>query len=77
MHILKELKPDIVCLTETWLDKSTPENNFIPDGYHIIRKDRTDTFKQKYGRNKGGGIAILHKEHMKVETKNYLTNKTE
>ena len=77
MHILKELKPDIVCLTETWLDKSTPENNFIPDGYHIIRKDRTDNFKQKYGRNKGGGIAILHKEHMKVETKNYLTNKTE
>ena len=77
MHIFKELKPDIACLTETWLDKSTPENNFIPDGYQIIRKDRTDLFKQRYGRNKGGGIAILFKEHMKVEIKNYLTNKIE
>ena len=43
----------------------------------MIRKDREESFKQKYGRNKGGGVAILHKEHIKVEKKKYLTDDTE
>ena len=77
LYILKEMDPDILCLTETWLDQSTPQNNFIPNGYSMIRKDRTEAFKQQYGRNKGGGVAVIHKEHLKVETKSYLTNKTE
>ena len=77
LHILKEINPDIVCLTETWLDQSTPQNNFIPSGYSIIRKDRTEAFKQRYGRNRGGGIAVLYKDNIKIETKSYLTNKTE
>ena len=77
LHILKEINPDIVCLTETWLDQSTPQNNFIPNGYSMIRKDRTEAFKQKYGRNRGGGVAVIHKENLKIEIKSHLTNKTE
>ena len=76
-YILDELKPDIACLTETWLDSSTPKNSFIPIGYTMIRKDRPESFKQKYGRNRGGGIAIVHKEGLKIDLKNYITNKTE
>ena len=76
-YILNELKPDIVCLTETWLDNSTKENCFIPSGYNIIRKDRSEIFKQKYGRNKGGGIAVVYKNGLKIDTKNYITNKIE
>ena len=76
-YILKELNPDIVCLTETWLDQSTPQNSFIPNGYSMIRKDRTEAFKQRYGRNHGGGVAVIHKQHLKIELKSHLTNKTE
>ena len=76
-HLLLEIKPDIVCLTETWLDKSTPQNSFIPEGYNIIRKDRSEAFKQKYGRNKGGGVAVVFKESLKVDVKSYITNKVE
>ena len=76
-HIISELNPDILCLTETWLDDSVPLQADVPDGYSIIRKDRSDNFKQKYGRNKGGGIAILYKKHIKVEEKTYLTDKIE
>ena len=75
--ILKELDPDIVCLTETWFDNSVPAQGYIPSGYKIIRKDRNEDFKQKYGKNKGGGIAILYKSHLKVEKKDYMTDKVE
>lgn len=76
-QILNKLDPDIVCITETWLDNSVPAQGFIPDGYKIIRKDRSDDFKQKYGRNKGGGIAVLYKSHLKVEKKEYMSDKVE
>lgn len=75
--ILKGLDPDIVCLTETWLDTSVPAQGHVPAGYKIIRKDRSEDFKQKYGKNKGGGIAILYKCHLKVEKKEYMTDKVE
>ena len=76
-RIIDELDPDIICLTETWMDDSVPQNSCIPDGYKIIRKDRGENYKQKYGRNKGGGIAILHKEHIKVVKSDHLTDDTE
>ena len=76
-YLIDEMHPDLICLTETWFDESIPSNAFVPEGYSIIRKDRDDTFKQKYGRNRGGGIAILHKKHIKVEKKTYLTDKVE
>ena len=76
-NIVTELDPDIVTLTETWFDDSSPLQACVPDGYSIIRKDRSDGFKQKYGRNKGGGVAILHKQQIKIEKKKYLTDPIE
>ena len=76
-YITNKLNPDIICLTETWFDDSVPLKTCVPDGYKIIRKDRSDEFKQKYGRNKGGGVAVLYKDHIKVEKKEYLTDKVE
>ena len=58
-----ETDADILCLTETWFDDSIPSHGFVPEGYRIIRKDRSNDFKQKYGRNKGGGIAVIYKAH--------------
>ena len=46
-NICINLKPSILCLTETWLDESTKlTQNYIPDGYKYIRKDRTEQFKR-------------------------------
>ena len=65
-NIIEKLKPSILCLTETWLDQSSSRTAFIPDGYKIIRRDRTDEFKQKYGKTNGGGIAVIYKEELKL-----------
>ena len=75
--ICKTIEPDIICLTETWLDESVPSPLCTPSGYKIIRKDRSEVYKQKYGRNKGGGIAVCYKEHLKVERRDYLTEDCE
>lgn len=75
--VVEQTDADIIVLTETWMDDSVPQQACIPEGYSIIRKDRGSAFKQKYGRNKGGGIAILHKEYIKVERKKYLTDNIE
>ena len=64
--ICYELKPAILCLTETWLDASSGPNTFIPEGYQIIRHDRSDEFKQRYGKINGGGVAALHRKELKV-----------
>ena len=72
-HVISETNADIICLTETWLDDSHPKQSNIPEGYRIIRKDRNNSFKQKYGKNRGGGVAILYKEEINVEKKEYLT----
>ena len=54
-NILELLDPDIICLSETWFDLSVPINSHIPEGYNIIRKDRTENFQQKYKKKNGGG----------------------
>lgn len=76
-NILHKLDPDIVALTETWFDDSSPLQTCVPDGYKIIRKDRCENFKQKYGRNRGGGVAVLYKENIKVEKNKYLSDPVE
>ena len=57
--ICAQTKPDILCITETWLNDSVPLNAITPNGYKVIRHDRTEKFKQVYRRNKGGGVAIF------------------
>ena len=69
-RICIQLKPDVLCLTETWLDSSTPQTAYIPEGYRIIRNDRSDEFKQRYGKTSGGGTSILYKKHLKIKSLN-------
>lgn len=76
-HVCQKLKPDIVCATESWFDDAVPSPVCTPTGYKIIRKDRSEEFKQTYGRNKGGGVVVYYKEHLNVERKEYLTDNTE
>ena len=68
-RICMKLKPKIICLTETWLDASTKTAN-MPDGYKILRCDRTDTYKQKYGKTGGGGTAVIYREDIKIRKLN-------
>ena len=69
-EICYSLKPMILCLTETWMDHTVPKNYIVPEGYSIIRKDRTENFKQRYGKSNGGGVAILYKNNVKIKIKN-------
>ena len=46
---------DILCLTETWLSEFIYDNEIIPVGYSIYRKDRT---------RKGGGVLITVKDNI-------------
>ena len=73
----KNLQPDVVCLTETWLDSSSGKTAYIPEGYNVIREDRKDDFKQKYGKNNGGGIAVLYKEELRIRKLNIKNNTEE
>lgn len=68
--VLEELKPDILCLTETWMDESNPKQTLETQDYKVIRKDRTEGFKQLHGKSNGGGIAIIHKRNQKIKVKN-------
>ena len=77
LAIILETNADIICLTETWYDESVPEGFNVPEGYSIIRKDRSPEFLAKYNKKKGGGVAILHKSHLKIQTKNDLMEENE
>ena len=64
-------------MSETWFDESVPKQAYIPPGYKVIRHDRTEIYKQRYGKNHGGGVAIFYKEHLKIERKSYPTDEIE
>ena len=76
-RICLKLKPKIICLTETWLDDSTSHTAGIPDGYKLLRCDRSHVFKQKYGKTNGGGTAILYSDEIKVRKLNINTEDQE
>ena len=75
-EIITQLNPDILCLSETWLDGSTP-TQYVPNGYKILRKDRSDEFLQKYRKIKGGGLAIIYRSYINLTLKPSLTEKDE
>lgn len=56
-HILLAYNPDIVVITETWLNENILNNEIVPPGYELIRKDR---------RTRGGGVAIVLKSGLSV-----------
>ena len=72
-HVLSDFiaenDPDIVVITETWLDKSVDSNEFNPDGYVSFRKDRDLSLYTPgtYKDEKRGGVALLIKEHLKPQ----------
>ena len=75
--LIEETKADIICLVETWLDSSHPKNAYIPNGYKVLRKDRSDNFKEKYNKKTGGGLAIIFKETINISEKKNLSDDTE
>ena len=52
-------KYDFICLSETYLDSSTPDNLIEIEGYKIIRADHP-------GNTKRGGVCIYYKESLPV-----------
>ena len=52
------------------MDESNPKQTLESQEYKILRKDRTEGFKQKYGKSNGCGVAILHKRNQKIKLKN-------
>ena len=78
LEFVQSNKPDLLFLTETWMDSSVPQNSHLLDGYKIIRYDRPEKFKIKYNKpGNGGGIAILYKENLIVEKYNGIREDTE
>lgn len=55
-------KPDICCVTETWLSSDIPDGFVCPKGYTIVRADRG---------TRGGGVALCVKGNI-----NYCVEKT-
>lgn len=49
--------PDLVTLTETWLNSTVFDSEIIPPGYNLFRKDRG---------SKGGGVAVVFKSCLTV-----------
>ena len=65
---VEEHDPEILALSETWMDDSVLNRICELPKYTIIRKDRSDKFKDKYGKKgSGGGVAILYKSYLKIE----------
>lgn len=52
-HLFDSLRPDVVIATETWLDSSINSNEFMPDGFSTVRRDRN---------KHGGGVLIAVRE---------------
>lgn len=50
-------QPDIICITETWLDESVNDNAILLPGYSLIRQDRD---------SRGGGVLLYHKSALSV-----------
>lgn len=58
--LITEESPDIVGITETWLNNDVFDFELFFDGYTLIRRDRADPDKER-----GGGVAFLIKSNLK------------
>ena len=59
-HVSIELKPDIVCISESWTNNDILDAFLKINGYNILcRQDRKDTTK-----GVGGGLLIYVKENI-------------
>ena len=53
-------KYDFLCLSETYMDSSTPNNLIDIEGYNLVRADHKDDTKR-------GGVCIYYKESLPVK----------
>lgn len=53
---IMSMKPDIACVTETWLDDSIDHLSIRIAGYNVIRQDRLS--------RKGGGVMVYIRENL-------------
>ena len=51
LTLIDEERPDIIAITETWLNHTTPRSDIIPNSYTVHRKDRV--------KGRGGGVLIV------------------
>ena len=58
-------KEDFICLSETYLDSSTPNNLIDIEGYNLVRADHPDDTKR-------GGVYVCYKESLPVKIINLL-----
>ena len=56
-------KYDFICLSETYLDSSIPNNLIDIEGYNIVRADHPNNIKR-------GGVCIYYKESLPVRVIN-------
>ena len=57
---ISSYKYDVICLSETYLDSSTPNNLIDIEGYNLVRADHPDYTKR-------GGVCIYYKESLPVK----------
>ena len=62
-------KPDLLCLSETWLTDNVLDSYLVFSGYRLHRADRTAPRKSNTT-VRGGGVAIRSSERMKTERLN-------
>lgn len=55
--LIQTYAPSLICVTETWLNNTISEAEFLPPGFSVLRKDREDS--------RGGGVAIFLKNSLK------------
>ena len=55
-HYASEVKVDLICITETWLESQIHDNIIAVEGNNLLRKDQVD--------NKHGGICTYIKNNI-------------
>lgn len=67
LNLVDETHPDIIVLTETWLKPSLDNQIFSLSEYKIIRRDRTLKHVNNGPYIRGGGVACLIHNSLKVK----------
>ncbi|XP_072014906.1 uncharacterized protein [Amphiura filiformis] len=69
--MIHELKPDFIHGTETWLDSSIENAEFLPDGYALHRRDRSS------GTDRHGGVFFAYRKDLPVNRRQELETNSE
>ena len=75
--LVAEEDPDVIAITETWLDSSISDTEFTPGGYTTFRKDRdiTNYPSGTYVQNNRGGVLLLVKTTLTLPFSQMLMSK--